>query len=178
MRLLNKIYLLLFISLSLGLKAQNYQQRQKQLEAQKISIKKEIQQINTLINEAVQIFIENEEEILKGNFKDSLMSKSKYKAQMEGIIKISVDKVYKSKEVIEKELTGYKVLNFLLKTFTNSVINWKENKVSAFDELALECIPKEYLNKETDLYSSLLDVSCFIASLTDGLALEWYKKLN
>ena len=134
--------------------------------------------INTLINEAVQIFIENEEEILKGNFKDSLMSKSKYKAQMEGIIKISVDKVYKSKEVIEKELTGYKVLNFLLKTFTNSVINWKENKVSAFDELALECIPKEYLNKETDLYSSLLDVSCFIASLTDGLALEWYKKLN
>ena len=56
------------------------------------------------------------------------MSKSKYKAQMEGIIKISVDKVYKSKEVIEKELTGYKVLNFLLKTFTNSVINLKKIK--------------------------------------------------
>ena len=52
MRLLNKIYLLLFISLSLGLKAQNYQQRQKQLEAQKISIKKEIQQINNLINDS------------------------------------------------------------------------------------------------------------------------------
>ena len=70
------------------------------------------------------------------------------------------------------------VLNFLLKTFTNSVINWRDDKVNAFDELALECIPKEYLNKETDLYSSLLDVSCFIASLTDGLALEWYKKLS
>ena len=52
MRLLNKIYLLLFIFLSLGLKAQNYQERQKQLEAQKISIKKEIQQINTLINDS------------------------------------------------------------------------------------------------------------------------------
>ena len=52
MRLLNKIYLLLFISLSLGLKAQNYQERQKQLEAQKISIKKEIQQINDLINDS------------------------------------------------------------------------------------------------------------------------------
>ena len=52
MRLLNKIYLLLFISLSLGLKAQNYQERQKQLEAQKISIKKEIQQINNLINDS------------------------------------------------------------------------------------------------------------------------------
>lgn len=52
MRLLNKIHLFLFISLSLGLKAQNYQERQKQLEAQKISIKKEIQQINTLINDS------------------------------------------------------------------------------------------------------------------------------
>ena len=52
MRLLNRIHLLLFISLSLGLKAQNYQERQKQLEAQKISIKKEIQQINNLINDS------------------------------------------------------------------------------------------------------------------------------
>ena len=91
---------------------------------------------------------------------------------------IAIDENGVSKEVIEKELTGYKVLNFLLKTFTSSVINWREDKVSAFDELALECIPKEYLNKDTDLYSSLLDVSCFIASLTDGLALEWYKKLS
>jgi len=134
--------------------------------------------INTLINEAVKIYIENEEKILDGSFDKSLMSTSNFKAQMEGIIDISVEKVYKSKEVIEKELTGYKVLNFLLKTFTNSVINWRDDKVNAFDELALECIPKEYLNKETDLYSSLLDVSCFIASLTDGLALEWYKKLS
>ena len=134
--------------------------------------------INTLINEAVRIYIENEEKILEGSFDKSLMSTSNFKAQMEGIIDISVEKVYKSKEVIEKELTGYKVLNFLLKTFTNSVINWRDDKVNAFDELALECIPKEYLNKETDLYSSLLDVSCFIASLTDGLALEWYKKLS
>tara|TARA_E500000178_G_scaffold353029_1_gene417898 strand:- start:1686 stop:2894 length:1209 start_codon:yes stop_codon:yes gene_type:complete len=52
MRFLNKIYLLLFISLSFGLKAQNYQERQKQLEVQKISIKKEIQQINSLINDS------------------------------------------------------------------------------------------------------------------------------
>ena len=56
---------------------------------------------------------------------------------MDGIIDISVEKVYKSKEVIEKELTGYKVLNFLLTTFTNSVINWRDDKVNAFDELAL-----------------------------------------
>ena len=147
------------------------------LKSQRISYLRALA-INTLINEAVTIFIENEEKILAGELETSLMALSKYKVQMDSIIEISINKVYKSKEVIEKELTGYKVLNFLLKTFTSSVINWREDKVSAFDELALECIPKEYLNKNTDLYSSLLDVSCFIASLTDGLALEWYKKLN
>ena len=121
------------------------------LKSQRISYLRALA-INTLINEAVTIFIENEEKILAGELETSLMALSKYKVQMDSIIEISIDKVYKSKEVIEKELTGYKVLNFLLKTFTSSVINWREDKVSAFDELALECIPKEYLNKNTDLY--------------------------
>ena len=52
MRFLIKIYLLLFLLLSFGLNAQNYKERQKKLEAQKLSIKKEIQQINALINDS------------------------------------------------------------------------------------------------------------------------------
>ena len=52
MRFLIKIYLLLFLLLSFGLNAQNYKERQKKLEAQKLSINKEIQQINTLINDS------------------------------------------------------------------------------------------------------------------------------
>ena len=57
-------------------------------------------------------------------------------------------------------------------------MNWRDDNLNAFDELALECIPKDYLNKDVDVYTNLLDVSCFIASLTDGLALEWYEKLS
>ena len=71
--------------------------------------------INTLINEAVKIFIENEEKYWMEHSINS-MSISKFKAH-DGIIEI-ISKKSKSKEVIEKELTGYKVLNFLLKTFT------------------------------------------------------------
>ena len=52
MRFLIKIYLLLFLLLSFGLNAQNYKERQKKLEAQKLSINKEIQQINALINDS------------------------------------------------------------------------------------------------------------------------------
>ena len=36
------------------------------------------------------------------------MSLSKYKSQMESIIEISIDKVYKSKEVVKKNLRATK----------------------------------------------------------------------
>tara|TARA_B100001027_G_scaffold41092_1_gene26107 strand:- start:5745 stop:6953 length:1209 start_codon:yes stop_codon:yes gene_type:complete len=52
MKLLNKIFLLLFLLQVAQLHAQDYQARQKKLEAQKISLKKEIGQINLLIAES------------------------------------------------------------------------------------------------------------------------------
>ena len=77
--------------------------------------------INTLINEAVQIFIANEDDIMNGNFHVSLLKKSKYKSQISDIIKISIEKIYESKEVIEKEVAGYNIINKLLDTFISSV---------------------------------------------------------
>lgn len=134
--------------------------------------------VNTLINDAVNIFINNEEDLLSGNFSKALLDESAYKAQMKDIIDISIEKVYKSDEVIEKELKGYQVIHHLLEVFVRATVNNQQNCKSAFDDLAIACIPKSYLHKEGDLYTQLLDISCFIASLTDGKALEWYKKMN
>ncbi len=134
--------------------------------------------VNTLINDAVNIFINNEEDLLSGNFSKALLDESAYKAQMKDIIDISIEKVYKSDEVIEKELKGYQVIHHLLEVFVRAAVNNQQNCKSAFDDLAIACIPKSYLHKEGDLYTQLLDISCFIASLTDGKALEWYKKMN
>jgi septal ring factor EnvC (AmiA/AmiB activator) len=52
MKFLSKIYIFLFMLSVIQLNAQDYQARQKKLEAQKISLKKEITQINTLIVES------------------------------------------------------------------------------------------------------------------------------
>ena len=134
--------------------------------------------VNTLINDAVNIFINNEEALLSGNCTKSILDQSAFKAQMKDIINISIERVYKSEEVIEKELKGYQVIHHLLETFVKAAVNNQNNSLSAFDELALACIPKSYLHKEGDLYTQLLDISCFIASLTDGKALEWYKKIS
>ena len=43
--------------------------------------------IGSLINEAVDIFMKNEEAILNGNFDCALLDKSKYEAQINDIIK-------------------------------------------------------------------------------------------
>ena len=47
--------------------------------------------IGTLINEVVDIFMQHEETILKGEFDCSLLDKSKYEAQIKDIIKIAKD---------------------------------------------------------------------------------------
>ncbi len=62
--------------------------------------------IGSLINDAVNVFLENEEAILKGAFHSALTDKSQFKAQMNDIIKISVKNIYQSREVIEKEVGG------------------------------------------------------------------------
>src|SRR5690606_8731706 len=70
--------------------------------------------ISTLINEAVEIFLDNENEILDGNFTTSLTDKSKFTPQIEDILSISRELVYQSDEVTRKEISGFKILSVLL----------------------------------------------------------------
>jgi dGTPase len=43
----------------------------------------------------------------------ALLDKSKYKAQIEDIINLSVKNIYQSKEVIQKEVVGHRAISFL-----------------------------------------------------------------
>ena len=78
--------------------------------------------INSLIQDAVKIFIDNEEDILAGTFKFSLLEKSKYKAQIEDIINLSVKNIYQSKEVIQKEVVGHRAISSLLSCYTEASV--------------------------------------------------------
>ena len=126
--------------------------------------------IGNLINDAVRIFIENEEAILKGEFPYALTDKSKYKAQIDDIIKLSVKNIYQSREVIEKELSGYQMINNLLDKFITAYNNNYEGKATNYDKLLLKILPeKHHVEKET-LYERLLHICHFISMLTDGKA--------
>jgi len=131
--------------------------------------------IGNLINDAVRIFIENEEAILKGEFPYALTDKSKYKAQIDDIIKLSVKNIYQSREVIEKELSGYQMINNLLDKFITAYNNNYKGKATNYDKLLLKILPeKHHIEKET-LYERLLHICHFISMLTDGKALLYNK---
>ena len=134
--------------------------------------------IGSLINDAVLLFVQNEEAILAGNFPFALMDKSKYKAQMDDIIKLSVKKIYQSREVIEKEISGYQIINLILDHFITAFNNHFDGKASNYDQLLMKILPEKYLISKPDLYQRLLHICHFVSMLTDGNALLYYQNLT
>ncbi|UAM96933.1 deoxyguanosinetriphosphate triphosphohydrolase [Polaribacter litorisediminis] len=134
--------------------------------------------INSLIDEAVKIFLANEKSILEGAFDRSLLEKCAYEAQINDIIKISIDKIYKSKEVIEKEVAGYKIIADLLDVFIKAINHKFEGIESNFDTLILNLLPQEYQVETNSLYNRVMQVSTYVARMSDSYAIRMHKKLT
>lgn len=133
--------------------------------------------INTLISEATTIFIDNEEEILKGTFSEALLDKSQYKAQVDDIIKISVEKIYQSNEVREKEIAGYTILSTLLDSFTTAYENFNQGESRHYDKLLLDMFVTDPDQNKT-VYEYLMECCSYISRLTDGNALQIFKRIK
>jgi len=133
--------------------------------------------IGSLINDVVRVFMEHEDAILQGNFPYALTDKCAYVAQIRDIINISISNVYNSKEVIEKEVVGYKVLHTLLDKFVTATNNKYNGTLTHYDELILKMLPEQYQVENDSLYLRLLNVCRFISLLTDGKALELYHSI-
>ncbi len=134
--------------------------------------------INTLINESVDIFMNNEEKIIKGVFESSLLDRSKYKAQISDIIKISVENIYESKEVIEKEIAGYNLISVLLESYITAANNMHAGNANSYDKLILNLLPDTVDINKPELYSRILEICHYIASFSDSQALLIYKKIT
>ena len=134
--------------------------------------------IGVLINEAVAIFLENEEAILNGTFEKSLLEKCKYEAQINDIIKISVDKIYNSNEVVEKEIAGYRIIADLLAVFVTALNNKFDGNQSNFDKLVLNLLPEEYQSTTHSLYNRILQVCSYVSRISDSYAIRLHKKLT
>ncbi|MGB0788030.1 MAG: dGTPase, partial [Marinirhabdus sp.] len=132
--------------------------------------------INTLINEAVAIFVENEETVLKGEFPVPLLAKSRYSAQIEDIIKISREKVYENPQVIEMEVAGYTVLSALLDAYCTAFENNQNGHPGHHDTLLIKQVGQR--PKTESAYAYLMQVCHHISNMTDGNSIAIFKKLK
>ena len=129
--------------------------------------------IGTLITESVETFMKYEEEILAGTFSQSLIDKSSYQAQITDIINLSIERIYNSREVVEKEIAGYEILSTLLEARCKAL----DNTDTHYNKLIQKLLaPVD--QSEKSLYANLIQICAEVSTMTDGKALRNYKKIK
>ena len=132
--------------------------------------------IGALESACVEVFVENEEAILNGTFKESLIKNIKgrigeaYRACEE----TSYGKIYRSKDVVDIELAGYKIISTLIDLFTTAAMN----PDGAYSKLLLERVSKQYEVTDSDIYHRLMAVLDYVTGMTDVYALDLFRKIN
>jgi len=134
--------------------------------------------INTLIQQTAESFKENENRILEGKFNNSLLDVIPSSGIIKFIKKDSFEKIYSSGTVLKIEAAGYKVLPELLYTFIEAIFDQSNEQ----NKRILKLVPNIYLDKgripfDND-YENILNISMYIAGMTDKYAVELYRQLN
>lgn len=146
--------------------------------------------LNILIGEAVEKFIYYYEDIMTANY-----GRMTYDDKLLGLIDLllldgsdmsnalldigkHVKKyAYSYRPVLEIELAGYEILSYLFDQFTFAVLE-SETSLSKKSIKLLQLIPERYDGDTTDMGEKLMQVTDYITSLTDKMALDLYKKLK
>lgn len=138
--------------------------------------------INVLIDELVEAFLDNEQSILDGNFDGELISCIDKAGQLKHIKKLSVEKIYSYKSVVEREAAGYEVLGGLLDTYINAVNEMESGLSSLKNKTMLKLLPKQFLGKDgkpdDDIYTRLLKITDFVSGMTDSYAVSLFRKIK
>ncbi len=132
--------------------------------------------IDKLTKQCTAIFLAHETELLAGTLNKSLIDLLPQK-QLDAVLeidKISVEKVYNHKSVIEIELAGYNVIGGLLAEFMEAIVSPKMKK----SEKLLALIPAQFDIKNVSFYEQILAVVDYISGMTDLYAIDLYRKLN
>ncbi len=132
--------------------------------------------IGHLIQECTRIFVENEAQILQGNFASSLIkSMDAHSVQAyTNCSALAVERIYNSTYVLEVELAGFKILNTLLEVFCEAVLE----PGKAYSKQIIPYIPRQFYQKDATDYDHVRGVIDYISGMTDLFALDLYRKIT
>ncbi len=135
--------------------------------------------INELISQAVEVFLANERAMLNGDFDQSLTNLLPATEALKKIQKVSVQKMYRSKIVVEKEVAGYEVLNGLLEILIGSLQGHLKGSPSTYHKMIGRTLP-EPIQEAVGLpvYEAVRSMLDYISGMTDKHALTLYRKLK
>lgn len=137
--------------------------------------------ISQLIQETTAVFEEKEAAILSGEFDQALTEIIPSAENLEAITVLSVEKIYRSQPVLEKEAAGYQVLEGLLATFSDALFNFhfEKSRFSGHNKSILRLLPEELeLQKSSDAYALMRGLLDFISGMTDKHALSLYRRVK
>jgi dGTPase len=138
--------------------------------------------IGKLVEECTALFLAEEQSILNGIFDKALTDGGPSQSALEQISKISIEKIYHARHVVEIEATGHEVLPGLLQEFCAAGFHLvNKNQSRKYANLAL-LLPEEVrwtIEQESkDTYSVLRQIIDFVSGLTDRHAISLFKKIK
>ncbi len=140
--------------------------------------------ISELIEQVSKVFIELEPDIRKSVFDKALTSVIPGEQYLKEIIRISVEKIYQSTPVLEKEAAGFEVLSGLLDAFAGACFDFYKNKGRTGKKNAtiINLFPLDLRqsleSNSDDLYKIMLSCLDYIILMTDSQALETFRKIK
>ncbi len=137
--------------------------------------------IGQLIIECSELFQLREEDMLKGAFDQALTGIIPSAKALEEIIKLSIEKIYRSKLVLEKEAGGFEVIDYLIEAFTSAMYAVHFDNPLPKHKSTLRLLPEEYriaLQSSQSTYDSLQIINDFISGLTDSHAVRLYQTIK
>lgn len=132
--------------------------------------------IGKLENECVAAFLAHEEEILAGIFEGNLIdhiSERQYHAYRK-CTKVSFNKIYHSKPVLDIELSGYKIMATLMEVFVDAAIN----PTRFYSQQLIRRVSSQYDITNANIEERIMAVIDYISGMTDVYALDVYQKIN
>ena len=132
--------------------------------------------IGKLENECVKVFVDNEETILSGTFQGSLIDHigNLQKEAYERCCQLSVKKIYKSRPVLDVELSGYQIIHTLMQKFIGAAVHPER----FYSKHLISRVSSQYDIDAPDLETRLMAVIDYISGMTDVYALDVYQKIN
>jgi len=135
--------------------------------------------ISDLVNELAAIYLDEENNILSGKLEDDLISIIPKAKALNKIMDVSVQKIYRSRNVVEREIAGYEVLGGLLDTFIHAYNDYLNGNLSKRNLAIVNLLPKRIIAEgDENLYNCLLRILDFVSGMTDSYAVSLFRKIK